>query len=266
MKQTPHSEDVLADHEIPTALERADDAARETGTSTLHPLLRGARAVLFDAGGTLVHPDWERFARIAHEVAARTITNDDIRRALATALYKADTHLRGGNAPTEEMKRAGWVFRRMYAMLDFSEAEIEELHRRIDAEHAFRHMWCGLDADAPRVIAELKAAGLPVGVISNTEDGRLVELLELVDLAAHFNFLIDSHVVGLRKPDAAIFNHALERLGLPASTVVYVGDSYGHDVLAARRAGLQAILVDAVDLYSDIEPARIRRLGELVGA
>jgi FMN phosphatase YigB (HAD superfamily) len=53
-------------------------------------------------------------------------------------------------------------------------------------------------------------------------------------------------------------------LKLPASEVVYVGDSYGHDVLAARRAGLRAILVDALDLYLDVEPARIKRLGELV--
>lgn len=262
MKQTPHTEDVLADREIPAAFEQAEDAAH--GAARLHSLLHGARAVLFDVGGTLTHPDWERFSRIAHEVAARTLTDDDIRRALATALYEADTHLRGGGAPTEEMKRAGWVFRRMYAMLDFSEAEIEELQRRIDAEHALQHMWCGLDADAPRVITELKAAGLPVGVISNTEDGRLVELLELVELAAHFDFLIDSHVVNLRKPDAAIFNLALERLRLPASDVIYIGDSYGHDVLAARRAGLRAILVDALDLYRDIEPARIKRLGELI--
>jgi FMN phosphatase YigB (HAD superfamily) len=97
----------------------------------------------------------------------------------------------------------------MYAKLEFTDAEIEEMHLRLNAEHAARHMWCGLDADAPRVIAGLKAAGLPVGVISNTEDGRLVELLELVELGTHFDFLIDSHVVNLRKPDAAIFNLAL---------------------------------------------------------
>ena len=264
MKQTPHAGDVLADSEVSATLDHIAGAALESKTLTLHSLLHGARAVLFDAGGTLVHPDWERFARIAHEVAGRTLSDDDIRRALANALYEADTRLRAGDQPTPEMQRAGWVFRRMYAMLDFDEAKIEEIHHRINEEHAARHMWCGLDADAVRVVTDLKAAGLPVGVISNTEDGRLVELLELVAIAAHFDFLIDSHVVGLRKPDTAIFNLALERLRLPASEVVYVGDSYGHDILAARRAGLRAILVDPLNLYRDIETARIERLGELV--
>jgi len=260
----PH--DVLADADIKAEVLSAADAARDENPPTLHTLLQGARAVVFDAGGTLTHPDWERFARIAHEVAARPLSHDDIRRALAVSLYEADTHLRAGGEPPPEMRRAGWVFRRMYAMLEFTDVETEEMHLRLDAEHTARHIWCGLDTDAPRVVAGLKAAGLPVGVISNTEDGRLVELLELVELAAHFDFLIDSHVVGLRKPDAAIFNLALEKLKLPASEVVYVGDSYGHDVLAARRAGLRAILVDALDLYHDVEPARIAKLGELIVA
>ncbi len=255
----------LPDTKVQSAFDAAEANQIDKRATPLHPLLRDARAVVFDAGGTLTHPDWQRFARAARELSERDLTQSDVQHALATALYEADATLRAGLQLPPEASLPGWVFRRMYGVLGFATREAGELHRRLMTEHDARHLWCGVDADAPTVITELKAAGLAVGVISNTEDGRLVELLELIDLAAHFDFLIDSHVVGLRKPDAAIFRLALERLNLRASEVVYVGDSYGHDVLAARAAGMRAVLVDPLDLYRDVESSRIKRLGELVG-
>ena len=78
------------------------------------------------------------------------------------------------------------------------------------------------------------------------------------------NLLVDSHVVGLRKPDAAIFQFALERLNLEAHEAAYVGDSYVHDALAARAVGLNGILLDPLDLHPDSICPRIKSLGDLV--
>src|SRR5262249_33612710 len=95
-------------------------------------------------------------------------------------------------------------------------------------------------------------------------DGRVNESLTLAELASHFEFLIDSHHVGCSKPDKAIFQLAVDRLGLAPSHAAYVGDSYGYDVVGAQRAGLVPILVDRSGAYGGAGVARIRSLNELV--
>ncbi|MGH9945110.1 MAG: HAD hydrolase-like protein, partial [Pyrinomonadaceae bacterium] len=51
---------------------------------------------------------------------------------------------------------------------------------------------------------------------------------------------------------------------LAPAEAVYVGDSYGHDALAARAAGLRAILLDPLNLYPDAVCARIGGLRDLI--
>lgn len=106
---------------------------------------------------------------------------------------------------------------------------------------------------------------MKVGVISNTEDGRLEEVLKLTGICERFDVLVDSYAVGLRKPDAAIFHYALEQLGVEPSEAVYVGDSYGHDVVGAQGAGLRAILLDPLEMHTASDCPTIRTLRELTG-
>jgi len=105
---------------------------------------------------------------------------------------------------------------------------------------------------------------LIVAVISNTEDGRLIDSLDASGISDRFDLLIDSHLVGHRKPEAAIFRLALERLKLEAHEAAYVGDSYAHDALAARAIGLRGILLDPLDLHPESLCPRIRSLSELI--
>ena len=76
--------------------------------------------------------------------------------------------------------------------------------------------------------------------------------------------IVVGYLVGLSKPDPAIFRHALERLGVEPREAVFVGDSYAHDALAARAAGLAAVLIDPLDLHPEAVCPRIRRLGDLL--
>ncbi len=142
----------------------------------------------------------------------------------------------------------------------------ERLRARLDALHEERHLWCGVDPAAARVLDAIQAAGLRTAAISNTEDGRLEELMRLVGLADRFDFMLDSFAVGVRKPDPAIFRLALERLGLRPRDAFYVGDSYGHDALPALALGLGAVLVDPLGLHPESVCPRVRSLGELAEA
>ena len=104
-------------------------------------------------------------------------------------------------------------------------------------------LWKRAYPGAMAALRRVKAAGLVVGVISNS-NGSVRSILEATGLAPHLDFVIDSAVVGVEKPDPRIFRLALERAGVPAGAAVYVGDLYSIDVLGARRAGLDAVLLD----------------------
>jgi len=229
----------------------------------LHPALRGARACIFDAGGTLVHPDWPRLSRIVEDLSGRSFKSVEMGRAFSEMLRAAGVEMqREGFVMPEEMKRPHWVFRRMYAALGLDARVVEEVMERLAVAHLERHVWCGIDPEVPRVLDELKRQGLMAAVISNTDDGRLTD--SLAGIAESFDLLIDSHHVGVSKPDPAIFRLALEQLKLEPHEAAFVGDSYVHDALAAKSAGLRGILLDPLDLHPESVCPRIKSLGELV--
>jgi putative hydrolase of the HAD superfamily len=240
------------------------EAAAAHDAVRLHPALRGRRAVLFDVGGTLLHPEWSRLSQLAVEITGRVFSEDELQRAMKEMLRGVSAQIAEKGEAAAEERRRNWVFHRMYAALGLDEETCIRLGARVDAAHSERHMWCGLDPEAPPILAALRVAGFRVAVISNTEDGRLEELLQLAQIANHFDFYLDSHIVGHRKPDAAIFHLALARLGLEPHEVAFVGDSYAHDALAARAVGLHAILLDPLDLHPESVCPRIRALRELL--
>jgi len=230
----------------------------------LHPELKGARACIFDAGGTLVHPDWPRLSRIAEETSGRSFESSEMSRAFGEMLREVGIEMqREGFVLPEEMKRPHWVFRRMYGALGLDEISCAAVMERIADSHLERHVWCGIDEEVPEVLNELKRQGLLVAVISNTEDGRLLDSLAASGIADSFDLLIDSYVVGHRKPDAAIFRLTLDRLGVEPHEAAYVGDSYAHDALAARAVGLRGMLLDPMDLHPESVCPRIKSLSEL---
>jgi HAD superfamily hydrolase (TIGR01509 family) len=228
----------------------------------LHPSLNGARACVFDAGGTLVHPDWPRLAALAEEFAGRRLEADEMRRAFGEMLKCVGEPTPGGRVINQTGRH--WTFRAMYGGLGLDESACETLVGRIDKTHAERHVWCRADPEAAHVVEELKRAGLLVAVISNTEDGRARDSLEAAGLAERFDLIIDSHLVGFKKPDPAIFRHALERLNVEPKEAAFVGDSYAHDALAARAVGMRAVLLDPLDMHPEAVCPRIRSLADLL--
>jgi len=114
----------------------------------------------------------------------------------------------------------------------------------------------------PGTIEVVRELGVRVGVISNS-DGSVTDSLAQAGFQGLFEFVLDSHVVGVAKPDRAIFQAGLDRLGLVGERVWYVGDSLFHDVHGALGAGYaQAVLIDPFDLVPQHNP-RLRSVNEL---
>jgi len=92
----------------------------------------------------------------------------------------------------------------------------------------------------PEVAAALDALdGLPRAVVSNADEAFLREILERNRLA--FDAVITSEATRCYKPRPAIFEAALQALGMPAQDIVHVGDSLTADVAGAGRLGMRTI-------------------------
>ena len=143
------------------------------------------------------------------------------------------------------------------------EAEIEAIARWRRGYNLPVGLWNRADPEALEAVRRVRAAGLVAGVISNS-NGSVRAILEETGLAAHLDFIIDSSVVGVEKPDPRIFELGLREAGVGAAHAVYVGDLYSVDVLGARGAGLDGILLDPGGFWGPRDCRLARGLGEAV--
>lgn len=99
--------------------------------------------------------------------------------------------------------------------------------------------------DNARPILNQLAGKYPMVLVSNFY-GNIAAVLKDFGLDHLFGSVIESAVVGIRKPDPAIFQLGVDRLGLPAGAIVVVGDSYDKDIIPARAIGCQTIWLKSV--------------------
>ena len=116
--------------------------------------------------------------------------------------------------------------------------------------------------DVRRALPQLKESGYLLGVISN-RDKPFQDVLDDHGIGEYFDFSMAAGEVNVWKPDPGIFAHGLERVGLPAREVIYVGDNYYADAVGARAAGLQPVLYDPLGIFPDADCATIKSFDEL---
>jgi len=96
--------------------------------------------------------------------------------------------------------------------------------------------------DVLPTLRELAAQGLKLGIISNWDE-RLRPLLGLLKLHDYFDAIAISCEVGFAKPLRVIFEKAAKELGVPAETILHVGDSRVEDLHGALEAGCRALVL-----------------------
>jgi putative hydrolase of the HAD superfamily len=217
------------------------------------------RAVLFDAGNTLVYADPWRMARIFSD-AGWPADGDGVRKAELEARRRLHLAITEGHVGTEPE-----VWREYFAAL-FEGAGVPaegwaEVGARVREVHAMDHLWTHVADGTGAVLDALAKAGFRLAVISNA-DGRMEALLERAGLRRHFEFVLDSGRFGAEKPDPSIFLEGCRLLDLPPEACLYVGDLYPVDYLGAVGAGLGAVLLDPLGIYHGKAP-RVTTLGEL---
>lgn len=230
--------------------------------STSNPQIK---AILFDATGTLIElaaPVGETYAAAARaqgvELPAWRI-EDAFRRVRARSEPKVHPELDDLEAMAAA-ERAEWrdrvrqTFQAVDSTLRFPDAD--GLAAQLFEHYADAAAW-RLRPGVAETLARLDADGLRIGVVSNF-DLRLSGILQGLGILDFMDCLMLPALCGARKPDPRIFEAALEALGLPAGSVVFVGDDPDEDLAGARAAGLTAI--DVQDLGA-LE-ARLRGIGD----
>lgn len=209
------------------------------------------RAILFDAGFTLTFHDGARLAAYAAQagVAADAAALEQAERALRAELRETEgvvmrTHADGGFSWHQHL------YRRLLALAE-TPGEPESLDRAASVilrEHRASNAWRRIGTGVREALERLRAAGVKLAVVSNSE-GTIEQMLTEIGLRELFATVIDSSVVGFTKPDPRIFALALERLGVQAGEALMVGDSPSADVDGAHAAGIRAALLDPYDFY-----------------
>ena len=97
-----------------------------------------------------------------------------------------------------------------------------------------------MTAQSREVLLQLKDHGLPMVLVSNFY-GNMHTVLHEFGFDGLFHKVIESAVVGIRKPDPRIFLLGVEALGLKPEEVTVVGDSLDKDIMPAHEAGCQTI-------------------------
>ncbi|GLY18061.1 hypothetical protein Kisp01_50750 [Kineosporia sp. NBRC 101677] len=208
-------------------------------------------AILFDAGGVLVTPSPEGLAPVVARFGGSS--EREVHQKAHFAGAHAMDHARADG------DKSDWeAYARAYLR---TTGVAEERHE--EALEAFfegfnQTMWREPVPDAARTLLSLEERGVPIGIVSNAE-GQVEGDLAMLGIcgvdtpgAARVVCVVDSHVVGVSKPDPAIFLHALDALGLPASPrIAYVGDTVFYDVRAATAAGLTPLLHDPFGYHLD---------------
>jgi putative hydrolase of the HAD superfamily len=222
-------------------------------------------AVILDVGGVLLVPHFESVA-VAFEPFGLAFDAEAAERAHYAGIRAMDTA-----GADEREARAAYL-------VAYADAAGVPADRRESALHRMRKVWSVPTIDLWRQhvrgsvdgLRRLARRGLRLGIVSNA-DGTIEEQLRRGQicqvgegLGVPVLAIIDSHLVGVEKPAAEIFSHALEPLGVEPARAVYVGDTVRYDVRGARAAGLTPVHFDPYDLCPDRgDHAHVARLGDL---
>ncbi len=222
-------------------------------------------AVLFDAGGTLVRLDYEWIADavrgLGHVVSPEALRRGEVtaRKAFEEVFQLPPPEDEGAAAPSGDVRL---YFRVILEAAGVPHEVVGPALEVLAERNARTGLWTRPMEGARSCLDTLGLLGLRLASVSNS-DGRADEHLEACDMRRGLEFVLDSHKVGVAKPDPAIFRLALERLGLAAARVLHVGDLRVVDGAGARGAGLHFVLIDPYGDYAVGGESSIDTIGRL---
>lgn len=221
-----------------------------------------ARAVFFDAVGTVIHPSTGApavYARVAALYGVNLTADEVLARFTAAYLAEERIDATAGWVTSEGRERDRWRAI-VSATLPGSPAEcFDELFAHFSRPDAW-----AVPPEAAELFDRLTARGMVIGLASNYDRRLRSVVCGRPELSPLRERVVVSSEVGFRKPAPEFFRAVVAAAGCRADQIVFVGDDVGNDFRGATAAGLRAVLLDPAARHPDLTP-RIRSLAELPG-
>jgi putative hydrolase of the HAD superfamily len=201
-------------------------------------------AVLIDVGGVLVLPPRAAIVGALEREGMTTVDDGDPERFHYEGVRHVDSHPPVADGDHLLTYTAGVAM-----ALGVDAARVDGASVLL-AELLDGMAWSQVLTGARSGLRALADAGVPVGVVSNSDGTVERQLLdtELCQVGEGAGVpvavVVDSHVVGVTKPDPAIFHFALDAMDVDPSECLYIGDTVTYDVTGARAAGLRPVHLD----------------------
>ena len=196
------------------------------------------RAVVFDAVGTLIHPDPP--ATVAYYELGRQhgsrLTQDDIARNFRRVLNRHACKPR----TNEQIERGRW--RHIVADVFTDLNETESLFSQLWNHFARSSSWAVYD-DVPVVLTELNSLGVITAIGSNFDDRLIALAPELASLDRTRATFVSSQL-GFTKPSIEFFRAIEAKLCLHPNQLLMVGDDARNDIEGAAQAGWHSLLLN----------------------
>ncbi|HET8587756.1 MAG TPA: HAD-IA family hydrolase [Candidatus Limnocylindria bacterium] len=227
----------------------------------------GYRLVCLDAGFTLLSPRRTLAQSLSGVLAqhGHQVDDADLQAAWEAAdRWFWDEYARPDNSTWGDDAKIEATWRDYHALM-LHELGLDEQRKLLDLVLASQFA-----ADAwepyPDVIPMLERLraldGLRIGIVSDW-GSNLEPIVQSLGLDRYLDFVLASGAVGLAKPDPAFFALAASRAGVSPQQALMVGDSYRADVLGARSAGMDGVLIDRQGNVTADDVTIMRSLDEL---
>lgn len=210
------------------------------------------KGIFFDVGGTLYSYAgmYPAIASVLKEVASRL--------QLEHQHEELARHYLLANKDVDRL----FSERPFYLFRDYSQEIFEGFLARVGSPHLNGHFdWfesyhretvvgsIELRPDCHDTLERLKAMGLYLSAVSNADNNQLLPLIERGQLARWLTHWTSSEEARSCKPDRRFFDIALQKSGLRAAEVLFVGDSLEQDIQGAHAVGMTTALI------ADVGPA-----------
>ena len=240
----------------------ADDEEVEPGVSIHKQAFRdayvyGERAL---AVNPIVTPDFH-FEDILREKLILELNFLAGKELLETGKDDSEKQVKLGNPGKDSDTSSESLF------LSLSDSEILQI--AVDMARYINAKTLALLNENKQVLEHLKQKGYPMVLVSNFY-GNINQVLKDAGIDGYFEDVIESAVVGVRKPNPAIFALGVCALDLPASQVLVVGDTYGKDIIPAHKLGCHTLWIKGLQweekkVDESIPDGIIKKLSEMEG-
>lgn len=206
------------------------------------------KGIIFDYGGTIdsngMH--WAEVIWMAYEACRMPVSKDVFREAYVHGERTlGKTPIIQPHHTFHDMLRIKMAIQVDWLIANGHLSEAETPEGLADKLAEWCYAYARKAIDNARPVLEQLHARFPMVLVSNFY-GNIESVLKDFALDHLFGSIVESAVVGIRKPDPRIFTLGVEALGFPAVNTVVIGDSYDKDIQSAASIGCQTIWLKSI--------------------